>query len=156
MSESSRSSRRPVARRVYPSDVSNRQWDQLDLLLPADAQRGRHREYSLREIINAINYRWLSGCSWRMLPHDLPQWQTVYSYFRRWQREGLLSPIRDILISRALRMSPRTRRASRLSDQLADQQTDDSPSSKPLPATSVSERDTSSWSPQSSYSHSRS
>ncbi|MGW3417397.1 transposase [Streptomyces phaeochromogenes] len=32
---------------------------------------------------------WLrAGCAWRRLPHDLPPWQTVYHYWRRWQREG--------------------------------------------------------------------
>ncbi|WP_398344911.1 transposase [[Scytonema hofmanni] UTEX B 1581] len=30
-----------------------------------------------------------AGCSWRMMPHDLPAWQTVYSYFQRWQRKGV-------------------------------------------------------------------
>lgn len=28
------------------------------------------------------------GCTWRALPHDLPAWQTVYNYFRHWQRLG--------------------------------------------------------------------
>ncbi|MFN4981652.1 MAG: transposase [Pseudanabaena sp.] len=26
-----------------------------------------------------------AGCAWRMFPHDLPVWQTVYSYFRLWR-----------------------------------------------------------------------
>ncbi|WP_405885338.1 MULTISPECIES: transposase [unclassified Streptomyces] len=29
------------------------------------------------------------GCVWRLLPHDLPPWQTVYHYWRRWQQEGV-------------------------------------------------------------------
>ncbi|WP_373430187.1 transposase [Streptomyces sp. V1I1] len=28
-----------------------------------------------------------AGCAWRLLPHDLPPWQTVYHYWRRWQQE---------------------------------------------------------------------
>lgn len=33
------------------------------------------------------------GCTWRGLPHDLPPWQTVYNYFRHWQRLGVWSKI---------------------------------------------------------------
>ena len=32
-------------------------------------------------------------------PHDLPPWQTVYSYFRRWQRKGVWQKIHSILRS---------------------------------------------------------
>ena len=32
---------------------------------------------------------WLrAGCAWRLLPHDLPPWQTVYHYFRYWRLDG--------------------------------------------------------------------
>ncbi|MDZ7990685.1 MAG: transposase [Nostoc sp. EfeVER01] len=43
----------------------------------------------MREVVNAIFYILRAGCSWRMMPHDLPAWQTVYSYFRRWERKGV-------------------------------------------------------------------
>lgn len=29
-----------------------------------------------------------SGCAWRLLPHDLPPWKTVYHYFRLWRLDG--------------------------------------------------------------------
>jgi putative transposase len=35
-----------------------------------------------REIVDAILYVLHSGCTWRLLPHDFPPWQTVYHYFR--------------------------------------------------------------------------
>src|SRR4051794_40514634 len=31
-----------------------------------------------REIINAIQYVLRSGCAWRMIPHDLPHWESAY------------------------------------------------------------------------------
>jgi len=40
-------------------------------------------------MFNAIFYMARSGCSWRMLPKDLPPWQTVYGYFRKWGHLGL-------------------------------------------------------------------
>lgn len=141
-----------LPRSEYPSDVTTRQWEQIDLLLPADAARGRHREYSLRDVVNAVNYRWLTGCSWRMLPHDYPPWQTVYSYFRQWQRAGLLSPLREILISRSLRMSRSTRTASLGTDDDSGQTTALNPAAR----SAASERETSSWTAEPPFSHSRS
>ena len=64
---------------------------------------GRPNAYSPREVINAIFYITKAGCAWRMLPHDLPPWWTVYHYFRLWSRNGLWETINDIL-RRAVRI----------------------------------------------------
>jgi putative transposase len=31
------------------------------------------------------------------LPHDLPKWQSVYSYFRAWSRDGTWQKLNDLL-----------------------------------------------------------
>lgn len=49
---------------------------------------GRPRSVDIREVINAIFYLLRTGCSWRLLPHDLPPWGTVHYYFWRWRRSG--------------------------------------------------------------------
>jgi putative transposase len=41
-----------------------------------------------------------SGCAWRLLPHDLPPWQTVYHYWRRWRLEGRWEQILTVLRER--------------------------------------------------------
>lgn len=84
-------------RKAYPSDVSDQMWVLLEPMLPAPASRGRSRSVVLREIVNAILYVLRSGCAWRMLPHDLPPWQTVYGYFGRWRKTGLWEQINDQL-----------------------------------------------------------
>ncbi|MCO5187243.1 MAG: transposase [Anaerolineae bacterium] len=38
----------------------------------------RPRRYSEREMFNAILYILRTGCSWRMMPHDLPPRDAVY------------------------------------------------------------------------------
>jgi len=50
---------------------------------------GRPPIYERREIVNAILYVLRSGCPWRLVPHDLPVWGTVYWYFRRWRDGGV-------------------------------------------------------------------
>ena len=84
-------------RRPYPSDLSNAEWKILEPLLPTEQPGGRHRGYSMREIINALQYLIRGGGAWRSLPHDLPHWQSVYHYFRLWKRDGTWLRIHDHL-----------------------------------------------------------
>ena len=85
-------------RAEYPSDLSEQQWRGIDPLVTSNSALGRPRQHAVRDVVDALNYRWETGCSWRMLPHDFPPWTTVYSYFRRWQRQGILRQIRAQLL----------------------------------------------------------
>ena len=81
------------------------QWDRVCRLLdPVDTAaengRGRPRTVCVREVLNAINYRWRTGCTWRMLPHDFPAWATVYAYYRQWRTVGVLAELRAVLMER--------------------------------------------------------
>jgi putative transposase len=75
-------------RRAYPTDLSDAEWAVLGPLVPAPKEGGRPAEHQRREICNGIRYMLRSGGAWRLLPHDLPPWQTVYGYFRTWRRDG--------------------------------------------------------------------
>lgn len=75
-------------RRAYPTDLSDAAWTILGPLVPAPQGGGRPAEHARREICNGIRYVLRAGCAWRLLPHDLPPWQTVYGYFRDWRRDG--------------------------------------------------------------------
>jgi putative transposase len=76
-------------REPYPTDLSDAEYEKLEPHLPKPkTKRGRKRVYPLREILNAIYYVLRTGCSWRMLPHDLPPWRIVYHYFRTWRKDG--------------------------------------------------------------------
>jgi putative transposase len=76
-------------RKPYPSDLIDAEWFILAPLVPPAKPGGRPREHDMRQILNGIFYVLRSGCSWRMLPHDFPPWQTVYRYFRQWRKEGI-------------------------------------------------------------------
>jgi putative transposase len=51
----------------------------------------------MREILNAILYVIRSGCAWRLIPHDLPNWRTVYGYFRAFRISGVWTRLHDTL-----------------------------------------------------------
>jgi putative transposase len=84
-------------RKAYPSDLSDTEWLILAPLVPPTKIGGRQRVVDIREILNAIFYILRSGCAWRMLPHDLPPWQTVYGYFRQWRQDGVWEQMNDAL-----------------------------------------------------------
>ena len=77
-----------MARRRYPTDLTDAQWMLLEPLVPAAKPGGRPPKHPRRELVNAMLYVLRSGEAWRLLPHDLPPWQTVYHYFRRWRLDG--------------------------------------------------------------------
>ena len=80
----------------YPSDVTDKQLQLIERLLPKPSKVGRP-PVDRREVINAICYVVRSGCQWRMLPHNFPNWSTVYGIFRRWRLSGLWQKIHDTL-----------------------------------------------------------
>jgi putative transposase len=84
-----------MTRARYPSDLSDEQWAEIKVYLPSGKAGGRPRSTDLREVLNALLYILRSGCSWRMLPHEFPKWQTVYTYFRAWQGSGLWERMLD-------------------------------------------------------------
>ena len=86
-------------RKSYPTDLTDEQWAKLKPHLPTEKRRGAPRTVDLREIINALLYLVHTGCQWRMLPHDLPPWRTVYQYFQDWRNDGTWEKLnRDLRI----------------------------------------------------------
>ena len=90
-----------TARQRYDSDLNNEQWGHIEDLIPIPKSNyirgGRPVKYERREILNAILYVARTGCQWRLLPHDLPYWRTVYRYFVEWHKEGIFVAINDRL-----------------------------------------------------------
>jgi putative transposase len=86
-----------MSRQSYPSDLTDVQWTILGPLIPSAKPGGRKRTVSIREVVNAIFYLLRTGCAWRMLPHDFPNWNTVYTYFRNWRQDGTWQTINDAL-----------------------------------------------------------
>ena len=90
-----------MRRKSYPTDLTDKQWNILEPLIPPSKAGGRPRTVDTREIINAIFYILASGCAWRMMPHDLPPWSTVYYYFRQWRIEGVWQQLNQVLREKA-------------------------------------------------------
>ena len=82
-------------------DLTDAQWAVLEPALPADPQRGRPPRWTKRQIIDGIRWRVRAGTPWRDVPEGYPPWQTLYRWFRRWQRDGTWARILARLQARA-------------------------------------------------------
>jgi transposase len=81
----------------YPTDLSDREWNLIKHLVPEAKSGGRPEAYPKRDILNGVFSLLRRGCSWRMLPHDLPPWRIVYHYFRPWRQDGTWHLRHDLL-----------------------------------------------------------
>ncbi len=92
---------------TYPTDLTDRQWECIKGLIPLPRPGGRPRTLDMRQVINAMLYLVVTGCQWRMLPHDYPKWQSVYHYFRQWRDDGTWQRLHDTLRAEVRRQAGR-------------------------------------------------
>lgn len=86
-----------MKRKLYPTDLTDKQWAILAPLIPVAKTGCRPRRVNLREVVNGIFYILCGGCTWRMMPHDFPAWKTVYHYFRFWRIIGVWQQMNQAL-----------------------------------------------------------
>lgn len=79
-------------RKADPSDVSDNEWAFVAPYLTLMREDAPQREHELREVFNGTQRvpGWIvrAGAAWRMMPHDLPPWHTVYQQTQRWLEAG--------------------------------------------------------------------
>ena len=85
----------------YPSDISREQFARIpaDVGVGPTPDQAPHRGLVRR--FCGVLYLLKSGCQWRMLPADFPDWRTCYQYFRQWsERPG---PGQDSILEQVLK-----------------------------------------------------
>jgi transposase len=90
-----------VARKPYPSDVSDEEWALVAPYLTLLSEDAGQRTHCLREVFNGLRYIVKTGAQWRQMPHDLPPWPAIYQQAQRWLAagcfEGLIDDLRAVL-----------------------------------------------------------
>src|SRR5688572_23662687 len=77
-----------MARKPYPSDVSEEEWALVAPYLTLLPEAAGQREHPMREVFNALRWLVRAGAPWRLLPNDFPPWHAVYDQTQRWLRAG--------------------------------------------------------------------
>jgi len=92
--------------------LTDAEWQIVELTLLLEKQRGKHREVDFWQVVNAIFYRADNGIKWRAMPINLPAWQTVYGYDRKWVENGLWESINALLVEQVQTQAGRTEQSS--------------------------------------------
>ncbi len=77
-----------MARKPYPSDVSDEEWALVASYLTLLPETAGQREHPMREVFDALRWIVRAGAPWRLLPNDFPPWHAVYDQTRRWLAAG--------------------------------------------------------------------
>ena len=77
-----------IARKPYPSDVTDDEWAFVAPYLTLMSTDAPQRKYELREVFNALRWMVRAGAPWRLLPNDFPPWAAVYQQTHRWIDAG--------------------------------------------------------------------
>ena len=72
----------------YPSDLTDKEWSRLEPFFIVTNNSNHRRKHSVRTMVNAIFYIAKTGCQWRFLPKEYPNWKTTYNYFSRLNKSG--------------------------------------------------------------------
>jgi transposase len=93
---------RSAASSRYDTSLTDRQWAQIEPLLPVANPRhgGRRLKYDRRLILDTILYVLRTGCAWRLVPHDLVPWDAAYRWFRAWTADGTWRRVHEALRDR--------------------------------------------------------
>ena len=67
----------------YKSDLSDQEWAVIEPLLKRRGP-GRPMKLNLRAVVNGILYVLRTGCQWAYLPHEYPNYNSVYYHFHKW------------------------------------------------------------------------
>lgn len=78
----------------YASELTDTEYKIIEKTLSDQ----RKRKYDLLQIWNAIFYLLKTGCPWRYLSREYPPWKTVYYYFNKWKKEGVIEELHDHLL----------------------------------------------------------
>jgi len=68
--------------------LSDEMWARVEPLLPDRTPQRGGRWSDHRPVLEAICWRFRTGCPWRDLPAGFPAWQTVWWRFDLWSKDG--------------------------------------------------------------------
>lgn len=100
--------KRTAFRRSQFTELTNSQWEYIKELV----DNGRKRKYCIRSIINCIFKVTRTGSQWRNIDEKYPPWESVYYYFRKWQKDGTWSILLGYLVQKERHRQNRNAEAS--------------------------------------------
>jgi len=82
-----------MRKKIYPSDITREQFAKIAPILESVRKQTRPRTLDLYHVFNAVLYLLKTGCQWRQLPTEYPNWRSVHAYFQIWQEDETLNKV---------------------------------------------------------------
>ena len=100
-------------KRGYKSDVTNRQGQLIKaMVVKKPIGPGRPVELGMRAVVNAILYVLRTGCAWAYLPHEYPNFNSVYYPYHKWCWDETWQAINSALREQVRRQAGRAAQPS--------------------------------------------
>lgn len=80
--------------------ITDEMWTLIEPVLPSDVGRRGRRWRDHRQVLEAIAWRYRTGCPWRDVPADFGPWQTLWKRHRRWSTDGTYQRMFDEAVRR--------------------------------------------------------
>jgi putative transposase len=84
----------------YPSNLTDAEWEIIKDFFEC-GNYGNKLLHEKRTLVNAVRYLTKTGCQWRQLPNDFPNWSTVHTFFRRARLKGIWEAILKALVEKS-------------------------------------------------------
>ena len=82
-----------MSKKLYPSDLTREKFLQILPILESAKKKTRPRQVDLYDVFNVTLYFLKSGCQFRALPHEYPNWKMVHKYFTIWNENEVLDKV---------------------------------------------------------------
>jgi AcrR family transcriptional regulator len=80
--------------------ISDELWELIEPELPSDTGRRGRPWRDHRQTLEAILWRYRTGCPWRDVPSEFGPWQTLWKRHRRWSAEGVYQRMLERVVQR--------------------------------------------------------
>lgn len=77
----------------YPSDITREQFAKIAPILESAKKQTRPRNVDLYDVFCGILYLLRSGCQWRLIPKEYPDWKLLHYYFTIWNETKVLNKV---------------------------------------------------------------
>ena len=73
--------------------ITDALWELIEPVLPSDVGRRGRPWRDHRQVLEAIAWRFRTGCPWRDVPAEFGPWQTLWKRHHRWSTDGTYQQI---------------------------------------------------------------
>lgn len=82
-----------MSKKKYQSDISREQFAKIAPILESAKKRTRPRNVDLYDVFCGVLYLLRSGCQWRLVPKEYPDWKLLHYYFTIWNKTKVLNKV---------------------------------------------------------------